>query len=328
MARVSEVKEMMNRCGAQHAPFLFGFDFELGNAFFVTDPLAQDSILFRTPAASNYLIPGTDPGATRPLLVTDGFISEEEYCRKFKIVHDAIVFGNSYLCNLTVTTPVRLNMSLRDLFIQTRSPYGICYHNSFISFSPERFVLISNGEISSNPMKGTIDAALPDAEKRLTDDYKEECEHNTIVDLIRNDLGSVAERISVKRFKYLDRIKTDRGELLQMSSEISGSLAGDYHSRLGEIIVSMLPAGSVSGAPKSSTLKVIMESEGENRGFYTGVFGYYDGDDLDSAVMIRFIENTGYGTFYRSGGGITINSLCSSEWAEARDKIYLPLTGV
>ncbi|MCU0376892.1 MAG: aminodeoxychorismate synthase component I [Bacteroidales bacterium] len=325
MAGVPEVKEMMNRCGALRKPFLFGFDFELKNAFFANDPLTQDGILFRTSMASNYQVNDTHRGAAMAELITEGFISEEEYCRKFKIVHEAIVFGNSYLCNLTVTTPVRLNMSLREVFIQTRSLYGICYHNRFISFSPERFVLISNGEISSNPMKGTIDATLPDAEKRLTGDYKEECEHNTIVDLIRNDLGSVAERIIVRRFKYIDRIKTDRGELLQMSSEISGSLAGDYHSRLGDIIISMLPAGSVSGAPKPSTLKIIRQSEGEKRGFYTGVFGYYDGESLDSAVMIRFIEDTDEGTFYRSGGGITINSRCRDEWSEARHKIYLPL---
>lgn len=325
MAGVSEVKEMMNRYGAQRKPFLFGFDFELKNAFFVTDPLMQDDILFRTPSVSNYLKTDTLHVATLPELITEGFISEEEYGRKFNKVHEAIAFGNSYLCNLTVTTPVRLNMPLREVFIYTKSQYGICYHNRFMSFSPERFVLIHDGIISSNPMKGTIDATLPDAEKKLTDDYKEDCEHNTIVDLIRNDLGTVAERISVKRFKYLDRVRTDRGVLLQMSSEISGSLVGEYNSRLGDIIVSMLPAGSVSGAPKPSTLSIIMQSEGEERGFYTGVFGYYDGAVLDSAVMIRFIEDTDDGTFYRSGGGITINSRCRDEWNEARDKIYLPL---
>ena len=325
MAGVSEVKEMMNRYGAQRKPFLFGFDFELKNAFFVTDPLMQDDILFRTPSVSNYSKSDTRHVATLPELITEGFISEEEYGRKFNKVHEAIAFGNSYLCNLTVTTPVRLNMPLREVFIHTKSQYGICYHNKFMSFSPERFVLIHDGVISSNPMKGTIDATLPDAEKKLTDDYKEDCEHNTIVDLIRNDLGSVAERLSVKRFKYLDRVRTDRGVLLQMSSEISGSLAGEYNSRLGDIIVSMLPAGSVSGAPKPSTLSIIMQSEGEERGFYTGVFGYYDGAVLDSAVMIRFIEDTDDGTFYRSGGGITINSRCRDEWNEARDKIYLPL---
>lgn len=325
MAGVSEVKEMMNRQGAQRKPFLFGFDFELRHAFFVADPLMQDGILFRTPLARNYLTRDTPLRPSMPELIIEAFISEEEYCRKFNMVHEAIAFGSSYLCNLTVATPVRLNMPVREAFIYTESQYGICYHSKFISFSPERFVMIRNGVISSNPMKGTIDASLPGAEKRLTGDYKEDCEHNTIVDLIRNDLGSVAERIRVKRFKYIDRVKTDRGELLQMSSEISGSLAGDYHNRLGDIIISMLPAGSVSGAPKPSTLTIIKQCEEDKRGYYTGVFGYYDGEVLDSAVMIRFIEETDEGTFYRSGGGITINSRCRSEWAEARDKIYLPL---
>ena len=131
---------------------------------------------------------------------------------------------------------------------------------------------MDEGMISSYPMKGTIDASVPDAERVILEDYKERSEHNTIVDLIRNDLNRVAERVDVKRFRYIDRLRVSRGEILQVSSEVTGRLTGDYYSRLGEIVFGMLPAGSISGAPKPSTLRIITQAERERRGFYTGVY--------------------------------------------------------
>ena len=173
-------------------------------------------------------------------------------------------------------------------------------------------------------MKGTIDASVPDAERVILEDYKERSEHNTIVDLIRNDLNRVAERVDVKRFRYIDRLRVSRGEILQVSSEVTGRLTGDYYSRLGEIVFGMLPAGSISGAPKPSTLRIITQAERERRGFYTGVFGYFDGKKLDSAVMIRYIEVRDGWYYFRSGGGITINSDCRTEYEEVLAKVYLP----
>ena len=87
----------------------------------------------------------------------------------------------------------------------------------------------------------------------------------------------------------------------------------------------MLPAGSISGAPKRSTVNTIRKAEKINRGYYTGVFGYYDGETLDSAVMIRYIENENGNYYFRSGGGITVNSNPEEEYQEVLDKIYLPL---
>ena len=147
---------------------------------------------------------------------------------------------------------------------------------------------------------------------------------NTIVDLIRNDLNRVAEQVDVRRFRYIDRLQVSRGEILQVSSEVTGRLTGNYYSRLGEVIFGMLPAGSVSGAPKPSTLHIISCAEGGRRGFYTGVFGYFDGKRLDSAVMIRYIEECDGQYYFRSGGGITINSDCRAEYEEVLAKVYLP----
>jgi len=176
-------------------------------------------------------------------------------------------------------------------------------------------------------MKGTIDASLPDAEEIIMNDYKESCEHNTIVDLIRNDLGMVSESVWVERFRYIEKIETNRNEILQVSSEIRGRLYEGNCKRLGDTIFSLLPAGSISGAPKPSTISIISEAEGEKRGFYTGICGYYDGRVLDSAVLIRYIERDESGKlFYRSGGGITVNSKCSDEYEELIEKIYLPQT--
>ena len=87
----------------------------------------------------------------------------------------------------------------------------------------------------------------------------------------------------------------------------------------------MLPAGSVTGAPKEKTVQIIRETEPFERGFYTGICGYFDGESLDSAVMIRFIEKTDNEMVFRSGGGITARSDASSEYLEMIDKVYVPV---
>jgi para-aminobenzoate synthetase component 1 len=150
-------------------------------------------------------------------------------------------------------------------------------------------------------------------------------EHVTIVDLIRNDLSQVASGVHVSRFRYIDEINTQQKQLLQVSSVVEGVLSDDYRNKLGDILLALLPAGSVSGAPKPKTLEVIAAAEGEPRGYYTGVFGYFDGRNLDSAVIIRYIENRSGEYFYRSGGGITTQSEVEKEFQEALDKIYVPV---
>jgi para-aminobenzoate synthetase component 1 len=143
------------------------------------------------------------------------------------------------------------------------------------------------------------------------------------VDLIRNDLSIVAKDVKVNRYRYVEEIQAHDKTLLQVSSEISGILPPDYKSSLGTIITSLLPAGSICGAPKESTLKIIKEAEGYNRGYYTGVFGIFDGCNLDSAVMIRYLEKSDDKLWYKSGGGITIQSNPEKEYRELIDKVYV-----
>jgi para-aminobenzoate synthetase component 1 len=171
-------------------------------------------------------------------------------------------------------------------------------------------------------MKGTIDATLPNAKEILLNNQKEIAEHATIVDLIRNDLSLVAEDVTVTKFRFYEEIKTQTGVIGQISSEITGTLPDNYHAQIGDILFKLLPAGSISGAPKLKTVEIIQQVEQDERGYYTGVAGYFDGENLDSCVLIRYIDAN---KIYRSGGGITFQSNLADEYKEMIDKVYVPI---
>lgn len=249
----------------------------------------------------------------------------DEYAKRFDIVRRNLLAGNSYLVNLTCRMSVQTSLSLRDIYCRAAAPYKLWIADTLVCFSPETFVRIADGKISSFPMKGTIDAALPDAERLLLDNEKEAAEHATVVDLIRNDLSMVAEDVNVKRYRFVSRLSTNKGELLQTSSEITGRLPDDWREHAGDIIFRQLPAGSITGAPKPKTVKIIAEAEGYERGFYTGVMGCYANGRLDSAVMIRFIDTDGSALFCKTGGGITSKSDPIDEYNEIIAKAYVPI---
>ncbi|MDR2442194.1 MAG: aminodeoxychorismate synthase component I [Deltaproteobacteria bacterium] len=323
MTAVENVQANMNRLGALGQPFFFAFDFELSQAIFSDRPLEEKGFLFSFPLATNA------PDIPKPKSGDIAYIKAfpepiEQYAKKFEIAYAGLARGDSYLLNLTVATPIECNLSTLEIFQLADSPFRLWVPGRFVSFSPERFVRIQNRRISTCPMKGTIDAKIPEAEKRILDDHKETCEHATIVDLLRNDLSLNAEEVAVKRYRYVEAVVTKERTILQVSSEIEGLLPNGWQSKVGDIIVSMLPCGSCSGAPKESTVGIIQRAEDGPRGYYTGVFGYFDGRDLDSAVAIRFIEETPNGLRFRSGGGITNNSKMADEYQEMLDKIYLP----
>ena len=191
-----------------------------------------------------------------------------------------------------------------------------------MSFSPETFIQIKDGVIKTFPMKGTIDATSKNAQQILEDNEKEKAEHATIVDLLRNDLSEFAKKVRVEKFRYYEEIKANNKTVGQMSSEISGELPMDYQSRIGDIIYHLTPAGSISGAPKPKTLELIKEIEQECRSFYTGIAGYFDGNNLDSCVLIRYLEKDGT---YRCGGGVTSKSKLKEEYEELIQKMYVPI---
>ncbi len=315
-------EKKINQWARQGIPFLFVFDFEMKHPLAMPlSEISSNEILFSINGTGN--APLVTPVSKS--LYFDVFpVSKDRYSKAFDLVQRHIVCGNSFLLNLTLPSCIKTNYSLKEIFYRSRAKYKLWIKDRFVVFSPEIFVKTAGRSIYSYPMKGTIDAQLPQARHQLLNNRKELSEHYTIVDLIRNDLSISAKKVRVTRFRYTDNISTNKKELLQISSEITGELPPDYKNHIGSILIKMLPAGSISGAPKKKTLEIIKAAEQYERGYYTGIFGVFDGKNIDSGVMIRFIENTVSGFAYKSGGGITAQSRCEEEYNELIDKIYVP----
>lgn len=328
---ISAVTRKMNDLGAKKIPFFFIFDFELNEPqVYLLDEVQDAGFYFRFPEDSPVAsVQSSPPSEVEPLIQAfemqcEGYDFNQYRCQFDQIVSQ-IKAGNSFLINLTCSTPVVLNATLRDLYRRVSSKYVLLSEEGFLVFTPETFVRIQHGVIASCPMKGTIDASLPNAASMLLNNPKEAAEHATIVDLIRNDLSTVSHQVQVEKFRYLDEIQAGENRLLQASSLITGRLPENYNSRIGDIVLALLPAGSICGAPKKRTLDIIRSVETHERGFYTGIFGIFDGENLDSAVMIRFLEQTLQGFVYKSGGGITAFSDVNDEYQELMQKIYVPV---
>ncbi len=305
----------ISRLASQGTPFLLITDFKADNILVYTqDALAKEDIEFS-------FIPSA---ILEPAPLTKQPIDYQTYKLGFEKIIEHIKSGETYLLNYTCSTPVECTLSLKEIYQKAHAKFKLRYKDEFVCFSPERFIQIEENTISAYPMKGTIDAALPDAKASILNNKKEMAEHIMVVDLLRNDLGIVARNIEVEKFRYIDHLKTGDKELLQVSSMITGQLPSSWRENFGSIIHALLPAGSISGTPKKSTVKIIEEVEEHKRGFFTGIFGYFDGKDFDSAVMIRFIEKQGDQLVYKSGGGITLDSNSTEEYQEMIDKIYIP----
>ncbi len=382
-----EIIDKINQLASQDEPFLFVINYQGDKAFIrLLSDIIPEECLFDFEGRGNFSHARKET-LKEEILKKETLkeeISEttwqiepplyEDYERSFNIVKSNIMAGNSYLTNLTCQVPVSCNLSLEEIFHRAKGKYKLLLRRKrtqaedkdhlkeenieenltpFVCFSPETFVRIKGGRIYSYPMKGTLDASLPNAEKQLMEDRKEAAEHATIVDLIRNDLSRVAENVRVDKYRYIDVLHTNKGNILQTSSEISGRLPEDYPHHLGEILDAQLPAGSITGAPKDKTMQIIQEAEGYDRGFYTGIMGIYDQGELNSAVMIRFIEEetspvdfetdgeknfkakegkasegkepkASRELYFKAGGGITSKSDCQREYEEVIQKIYLP----
>lgn len=322
----ADIRKRMNEMGRSKDPFLFMISYDCKSGFVVPlDELAENDIYCHIrDMERGKICEDTSSKEVEPLKVNP--VRWEIYKEALDKVRREINYGNSYLLNLTFSTPVETNLSLLEIYQNASALYKLCLPDRFVFYSPEPFVRIVNQKIYSYPMKGTIDASQEDAERILMSDQKELNEHHTIVDLIRNDLAIVSRDVRVDKFRYVETIKTPKGDILQTSSEISGHLSEDWNLHLGDIFFKLLPAGSITGAPKLKTVEIIEGSEPSPRGFYTGVMGIFDGTTVDSCVAIRFLERMPDGSLvYHSGGGITSMSDARSEYEELKTKIYVPI---
>ena len=321
--------DRLNLFAGEKEPFLFVVNYAGTEAYIrKLSEIALDECLYDFEGITNVKRQSLSTSAKNPMwkVYEPNF---EDYTKDFEIVKNNILRGNSYLTNLTCKVAVDCDLPFEEIFLRAKGKYKILLKNKksnrqFVCFSPETFVRIKNEKIYSYPMKGTIDASIPNARQILMNDEKETAEHATIVDLIRNDLSRVAEHVRVDKYRYIDVLHTNKGNILQTSSEISGKLPTDYQKHIGNILDAMLPAGSITGAPKDKTMEIIHEAEGYDRGFYTGIMGIYNNGELNSAVMIRFLEQDGKGTYFKAGGGITSKSDCRKEYEEVLQKVYLP----
>ena len=252
-------------------------------------------------------------------------MTDERYQRAFQLVRAGLQRGDSFLTNLTFPTPVRLPVDLPTVYRSVEAKYRVLLPGEFVCFTPETFVTIDRqGVIATSPMKGTA-VDTPAGREALLADPKEIAEHATIVDLMRNDLSQVASGVHVTNYRYLRPTERRGGALVQTSTDIEGKLPPGWRARLGDTLLRLLPAGSVSGAPKAATLKLIHQAEGQPRGYYCGIAGYFDGQQLDTCVLIRYLAQRGGRYYFHSGGGITARSDWRREYEEMNAKIRLPL---
>ena len=316
-----ELEEKLNKLGSLKEPFLFVISYDLKK--FYIEKLSD------LPNNIKYKINSNTSSKIKHKTKIEKFpITFHKYEKKFNLLQEEIKRGNTYLLNLTAKTKIQTEYSLDKIYEKVNAKFKLRFQNendNFVCFSPERFIEIKKNKISTYPMKGTIDSSIPNAEAKILGDIKEMAEHTMVVDLLRNDLAIVSSKVRVDKFRYIDKINAGDKKLLQVSSKITGHLEDNWNERIGSIITSLLPAGSITGTPKKKTIEILEEVEDYNRDFYTGIFGIYDGKSLDSSVMIRFIEeDINKQTYYKSGGGITCDSNASLEYQELIDKIYLP----
>lgn len=314
--------ERFNAWGRARRPFVFAIPYDTSLPC-LAEPLDEEGgeLYYSLPGVQR--LPKPEPWPSE-ILWEPEWPSLDAYRRAFDIVQHHLKRGDSYLTNLCMATPVRSNLSPDQIFSRARAPYRLLLPGRFACFSPELFVRMRGELIETCPMKGTSPAE--EGPEALLADEKEQREHATVVDLLRNDLALVGSEVRVERYRYAERLVTQRGALWATSSLIQARLPRNWQDELGTLLARLLPAGSVTGAPKLWTCRVIEKAETCSRGYYTGIFGVFDGEGLESAVSIRFVESQGPGRLlYRSGGGVTTLSDPVAEYEELCHKVYLPL---
>jgi len=255
-------------------------------------------------------------------------VQREDYLFTIREAQRRIREGDFYEINLSHQLYSECAGSSYDLYRQMKEigpvPFGAFLKVgdlSICSLSPERFLKKEGSRVISQPIKGTTargDTAEEDRKLKsaLEASLKERAENLMIVDLVRNDLGRIARRGSVK-VSELFEIQTF-GTVHQMVSTIEAE--NDVEDPV-EIIKACYPMGSMTGAPKISAMKSIEELEGSKRGIYSGAIGYLDPQgDFDFNVVIRTAVISGNRLFYSVGGAITGDSVPEAEWEETMVK--------
>ena len=247
-----------------------------------------------------------------------------EYDAGFAQVIEYIRSGDCYQANLTLRGSGEFAGNAQALYAALLARQWVPYHSFMpwagghaISLSPELLWKVDGTQIQCEPMKGTVASPQDPVEaeklaKWLASDTKNRAENVMIVDLIRNDLGRIAQSGSVQvPVAFEVRQYTT---VQQMVSRVEAVLATD---RLSDWVDALIPFGSITGAPKRRAIEILQELESSPRGLYTGAMGYLHGEQSLCNVAIRTIEQQGSQFTLGVGGGLTIGSELEDEWREA-----------
>ena len=253
-------------------------------------------------------------------------ITYKEYKNAIKKIKKEISLGNTYEVNYTCGFNINTSSAPEEIFYNLihsqNTPYCALIKNKYediVSLSPELFFKKNGNNILTKPMKGTIKRGLDAKQDKklklfLQTDKKNRAEKVMIVDLLRNDLAKIAKVGSVEATKLFD-IETYE-TLHQMSSEIVAQLPKNI--KYWDIFNSLFPCGSITGAPKISTMKIIDKLEKGKRDVYCGAIGYIYKDFSEFSVPIRIMQkNHSKNVYrYRAGGAIVWDSRYDDEWRE------------
>ena len=255
--------------------------------------------------------------------------SREKYCNMVDRAKYYIREGDIFQVVLSNRIEADISGSLFDTYRVLRttnpSPYMFYFSSNDIEIagaSPETLVKLNDNKLYTFPLAGTRPRGKTDEEdleleKELLADEKELAEHNMLVDLGRNDIGRIAEIGSVKVDKYLSIERFSH--VMHIGSTVTGTLRSDLDSL--SAIDSILPAGTLSGAPKIRACEIINELEDNKRGIYGGAIGYVDlSGNIDTCISIRIAFARNNKVFIRSGAGIVADSVPEKEFDECLNK--------
>jgi len=256
-------------------------------------------------------------------------VTKEEYCGMVEKTKEYIVNGDIFQAVISRRFETDYKESLLNAYRVLRttnpSPYMVFLQNKevqLVSTSPETLVRLKDGKLSTFPIAGSRPRGKEKEEdeilaKELLNDEKELSEHNMLVDLARNDIGKISEYGSVKVTDYMRIQKYSR--IMHITSEVEGSIIKELDAL--DAISAILPAGTLSGAPKIRACEIIEELEKIPRGIYGGAIGYIDfTGNMDTCIAIRMAVKKNDKVYIQAGGGIVADSVPEKEYEESANK--------
>ncbi|WP_027089666.1 anthranilate synthase component I [Thomasclavelia saccharogumia] len=255
--------------------------------------------------------------------------SQDEYCSMVNKAKKYIKEGDIFQIVLSNHLEAKASGSLFDTYRVLRttnpSPYMFYFssdNQEIAGASPETLVKLEDQTLYTYPLAGTRPRGKDEREDKqfeeiLLTDQKELAEHNMLVDLGRNDIGKIAKFGSVTVEKYLEILRFSH--VMHIGSTVSGTILDNLEAV--DAIDALLPAGTLSGAPKIRACQIINELENDRRGIYGGAVGYIDfTGNLDTCIAIRLAYKKNDKVHVRSGAGIVYDSIPENEYQECLNK--------